>query len=355
MIPGSFVYEALPQRVIFGNGRRRDLPTELERLGCKSAFVICTPEQQGMARELTSTLGSGSVIYSEAAMHTPVSVTNRALQVLTNANADVLVAIGGGSAIGLAKALAMRTNFIQIAVPTTYAGSEATPIIGETENGEKRTQRTLKVLPEVVIYDPELTHSLPVSFSVTSGINAMAHAVEAMYASNGNPIISNLAEEGIRALYNALPRIVESPSDAKAREDAAYGAWLCGTCLGSVGMALHHKICHVLGGTFDLPHAPAHTVVLPHALAYNAPVIPQVVDVLARIFNSAEPWLALHAMIKKLGGPLSLQAIGMRSDGLDQAAQLIHQNAYQNPRKPELGAIERMLKRAFDGAAPKCD
>lgn len=355
MIHSSFVYEALPQRIIFGNGLRHELSAELDRLGCKSAFVICTPEQQGMARELINSLGSESVIFSEAAMHTPVSVTNRALQSLSSANADVLVAIGGGSAIGLAKALALRTDLPQIAVPTTYAGSEATPIIGETENGEKQTQRTLKVLPEVVIYDPELTHSLPVSFSVTSGINAMAHAIEALYASNGNPIISRLAEEGIRALKSALPKIAESPSDAKAREEAAYGAWLCGTCLGSVGMALHHKVCHVLGGTFDLPHAPTHTVVLPHALAYNAPAIPQEISVLARIFDSAQPWLALHTMIKALGGPASLQAIGMRADGIDHAAHLIQKNAYQNPRAPEIGAIERMLKRAFDGEAPKCD
>jgi len=355
MIQGDFVYEALPQRVIFGNGLRRKLQAELDRLGCKSAFVICTPEQLGMARELIDSLSSESLIFSEAAMHTPVSLTNRALQALSNANADILIAIGGGSAIGLAKALALRTDIPQIAVPTTYAGSESTPIIGETENGEKRTQRTLKVLPEVVIIDPELTHSLPVSFSVTSAINAMAHAVEAMYSSNGNPIISRLAEEGIRALTNALPLLVDSPSDARAREEAAYGAWLCGTCLGSVGMALHHKVCHVLGGTFELPHAPTHAVMLPHALAYNAPAIPQVIDVLARVFNSAQPWLALHAMIKSLGGPTSLHEIGMRSNGLDQAALLIQKNAYQNPRALELRAIERMLKRAFDGEAPKCD
>src|SRR5262249_49398149 len=161
-----------------------------------------------------------------------------------------------------------RTDLPQIVVPTTYAGSEMTPILGETAGGAKTTQKTLKVLPEVVIYDVELTLSLPVAISGVSGMNAIAHAIEALYAQDANPVIELMALEGIRALAGALPRIAEAPKDVEARSDALYGAWLCGVCLGSVGMALHHKLCHTLGGSFGLPHAETHTVVLPHATRY---------------------------------------------------------------------------------------
>ena len=188
------------------------------------------------------------------------------------------MALGGGSTIGLAKAIALRTDLPQIAIPTTYAGSEMTPILGETKDGRKTTQKSMKVLPEVVIYDVDLTMTLPAGLSGTSGINAIAHAVEALYAEDANPIISVLAEQSIAALGRALPQIAADPSDREARSDAQYGAFLAGACLGSVGMALHHKLCHTLGGTFDLPHSETHTIVLPHALAYNAPAVPKAVD-----------------------------------------------------------------------------
>src|SRR5690606_36197451 len=180
------------------------------------------------------------------------------------------------------KAIALRTDLPQIAVPTTYAGSEMTPIIGETTGGKKTTQRTLKVLPETVIYDVELTLTLPQKLSATSGMNSIAHAVEALYAENRTPLISMMAEECIRAFGRALPKIVLRVDDREARSDALYGAWLGGACLGAVGMALHHKLCHVLGGSFELPHAETHTVVLPHALAYNAPVVPEAAERIAR-------------------------------------------------------------------------
>ena len=180
------------------------------------------------------------------------------------------MALGGGSTTGLGKAIALRTDLPQIVIPTTYAGSEATAIIGETKDGVKVTQRTLKVLPEVIVYDVDLNMTLPPALTATSGINAIAHAVEALYAQDQNPVTSLMAEEGIRALARALPVIVKEPGNVEARSDALYGAWLCGTCLNAVGMALHHKLCHTLGGSFDLPHAETHTVVLPHATAYNA-------------------------------------------------------------------------------------
>jgi alcohol dehydrogenase class IV len=182
--------------------------------------------------------------------------------------------VGGGSTTGLGKAIALATGLDQIVVPTTYAGSEMTPILGQTERGVKTTQRSPAILPEVVIYDVDLTLTLPPALTATSGLNAIAHAVEALYAQDRNPIVSLMAEEGIAALARSLPVLVDAASDLAARSDALYGAWLCGACLGAVGMALHHKLCHTLGGSFDLPHAETHAVVLPHAVAYNSAAAP---------------------------------------------------------------------------------
>src|SRR5579871_1098406 len=262
-----FVYVSNPARVLFGSGRVGEVAPELERLGCRRAFVVCTADQKDLALRVASDCAAPAV-FAEATMHTPLGVTETALSQLRAAECDSLVAVG------LGKALALRTDLPQIAVPTTYAGSEMTTILGETNEGRKTTLRSLKVLPEVVIYDVDLTISLPPRLSAVSGVNAIAHAVEALYAPDTNPIVSLMAQEGISALTHALPRIVTVPSEVAAREAAQYGAWLSGICLGSVAMGLHHKICHVLGGSFDLRHAETHAVMLPHAAAYNSAAAP---------------------------------------------------------------------------------
>ncbi len=166
-------------------------------------------------------------VFAGAVMHTPVEVSERAVEMASRLHADVVVAIGGGSTTGLGKAIALRTSLPQIVLPTTYAGSEMTPILGETENGLKKTQTTPKVLPQVVIYDVEQTMSLPTGLSGTSGINAIAHAVEALYARDRNPVTSTLALAAVKALASALPKIASDPADRDARYDALYGAWLC--------------------------------------------------------------------------------------------------------------------------------
>lgn len=346
-----FVYDALPARIVFGPGRLDDLGAELARLGAARALVLCTPQQRGMAEDVADRLG-GAAVFDGAAMHTPVEVTARALEALRAAGADALVAVGGGSTTGLAKALALRTDLPQIAVPTTYAGSEVTPILGETEAGVKTTQRTPKVLPETVIYDPALTLGLPVGLSVTSGINAVAHAVEALYARDRNPIIDMLAREGIAAFAAALPRIVAAPEDLEARTRALYGAWLCGTCLGAVGMSLHHKLCHVLGGSFDLPHAETHTVVLPHAVAYNAPAAPEAMAAIAAALGAEDAAVGLFSLAKGLGAPTSLAAIGMPEGAVDRAVELALRNPYWNPRPVEADPLRRLIGNAWHGRAP---
>lgn len=348
----NFVYTGHPTRVIFGFGTTTQLPAEVERLGTRRALILSTSWQRKQAEDLTALLGNVAVgIFSDAAMHTPVDISERAVTVAKELGADVIVAVGGGSTTGLAKAIALRTDLPQIILPTTYAGSEMTPIIGETSDGIKRTQTTTKVLPEVVIYDVDQTFGLPVGMSGTSGINAIAHAVEALYARDSNPVVSALALQAIKALATALPAIAQDPGDRDARFAALYGAWLCGICLGSVGMALHHKLCHTLGGSFDLPHAETHTIILPHALAYNAPAIPEVMDALKGVLG-ADPALALQQLARAVGAPISLADIGMPEDGVDKAATIAMSNSYWNPRDLELSAIRDLIMRAYKGAPP---
>ncbi|SEF14989.1 maleylacetate reductase [Rhizobiales bacterium GAS191] len=349
----EFVYEALPARVVFGHGTFRQLPDEVARLGLERALVLATPQQAQEAERIAATLGGRSVgTYAGAVMHTPVEVTAQAMDVVAARRADGVVAVGGGSTTGLAKAIALRSNLPQIVVPTTYAGSEMTPIIGETSHGRKTTQRSLKVLPEVVIYDVDLTLTLPPGLSGTSGINAIAHAVEALYAKDANPIISLMAEEGTRALACALPKIASDPLDRAARSDALYGAFLCGACLGAVGMALHHKLCHTLGGTFDLPHAETHSIVLPHALAYNAIAAPRAVARIERALGGAGAPLRLYELARKVGAPRGLRDIGMPEEGISEAADLTMANPYWNPAQLEREAIERLIRRAWEGLPP---
>jgi maleylacetate reductase len=348
-----FVYSALPAKVVFGFGVLAQVADEVRGLGCSRAIVLSTPQQQDSAYALKAQLGAlGVEVFAGAAMHTPVEVTERALEVVRAIGADCTVALGGGSTIGLGKAIALRTDVPQIAVPTTYAGSEATPILGETRDGLKTTQRTLKVLPEVVIYDVDLTLTLPVSLSATSGVNAIAHAVEALYTREANPINSLIAEEGIRGLAQALPRIVDHPQDLEARSDALYGAWACGMCLGAVGMALHHKLCHILGGAFDLPHAETHTVILPHALAYNAAAAPEAMARVAGALGVADAPRGLYDLALALGAPTSLQALGMLEADLHRAAELACASPYWNPRAIEWPAIRVLLDDAFFGRPP---
>jgi alcohol dehydrogenase class IV len=353
MADERFLYTGLPSRVLFGAGTLASVRGEAERLAMSRALVLTTPPQIDHGRHVAALLGDRAAgVFNGAVMHTPIEVTREALAAVRQLGADGVVAIGGGSTIGLGKAIAVRTGLPQLAIPTTYAGSEMTPILGETEAGIKTTRRSLDILPEAVIYDVDLTLGLPAALSGTSGINAIAHAVEAMYAEDANPIIATLAEQGIAALARALPVIAGSPADRTARRDALYGAWLCGVCLGSVGMSLHHKLCHVLGGSFDLPHAETHTVILPHAVAYNAPAAPQAMARIASALGASDAATGLYELAGQVGAARSLAALGMSAEGLDRAAELAVAHPYWNPQPLERAAIRALLERAFTGAAP---
>ncbi|WP_027051431.1 maleylacetate reductase [Mesorhizobium erdmanii] len=349
----SFVYNGNPGRVIFGRGTISRLGEEADRLGVQRILVLSTPGQANQAAGIARNLGNRYIgLYAKARMHTPTDTTAEAMELIQSLRADAVLAIGGGSTIGLGKAIAFRTDIPQVVVPTTYAGSEATPILGETENGRKVTKSSAKILPEVIVYDVDLTLTLPLAMSVTSGMNAIAHAVEALYAREANPVISLMATEGIGAIVGALPLLKDDPHNIMGRRDALYGAWLCGICLGSVGMALHHKICHTLGGMFDLPHAQLHTAVLPHAVAYNQN---SALEAMARIKASlgwTDPAAALYKLALELGAKMSLRELGMKADGIEPALAQMLSNPYWNPRKLEEGPLRKLLIQAFEGTEP---
>jgi maleylacetate reductase len=345
-----FFYEALPMRVSFGAGYRSKLADEVNKLGLKRVLVLATEFQKDLAQEISDSLGELSVgVYAKAEMHVPIETARDAQRFATEAGADGCIAVGGGSTTGLGKAIALEYGTPIIALPTTYAGSEMTPVWGLTADGVKKTGKDPRVLPTSVIYDPELTLSLPVGMSVTSGFNAIAHAVEALYAPDGSPIISLMAEEGIRALITALPNIVDDPQNIEHRSDALYGAWLCGATLGATTMSLHHKLCHTLGGAFNLPHAETHTVVLPYALAYNAPAVPAAVEALRRATGAADPAAYLRELSLELGAPASLRELGLTEENVETAVDLATRNPYANPREITGDSIRRLLTAALNG------
>ncbi|HKU98505.1 MAG TPA: maleylacetate reductase [Vineibacter sp.] len=348
-----FTYDQLPGRVVFGPGTLARLPEEVARLGAERAIVLSTPEQTAVAQDVARHLGARSAgVFAKAVMHVPIETAREARAEARRLNADCAVAVGGGSTTGLGKAIALDSGLPIIAVPTTYAGSEMTPIYGLTEGGLKKTGRDPRVLPRAVIYDPTLTLSLPAALSATSGMNAIAHCVEALYAVDANPIVSMWAAEGIRALAAALPIIVAKPDDLSARTDALYGAWLAGASLGAVSMALHHKLCHTLGGTFNLPHAETHTIVLPHATAYNSIAAPDAMASIARAIGAGDAARGLYDLAQRLGAPTSLRALGVQESDLDRAAEIASSAPYPNPRPIDRATIRQLLQNAWAGSPP---
>jgi alcohol dehydrogenase class IV len=348
-----FVYTQLPGRVVFGAGALDELPREIERLGAHRALVLSTPEQRTQADDVARRLGARCAgVFPRAVMHVPIEVARDARAEAKRLEADCAVAIGGGSTTGLGKAIALESALPILAIPTTYAGSEMTPIYGITEGGAKKTGRDARVVPKTVIYDPTLTLGLPVGLSVTSGMNAIAHAVEGLYAQDANPIMSMLAEEGIHSLAHGLEYVAKNPQDVNARGECLYGAWLCGAVLGAVGMALHHKLCHTLGGTWNLPHAETHTVVLPHAVAYNREAAAEPLKRASRALHARDAAQALYDLARKLGAPVALKDIGMQAADLDRAAELATTAPYWNPRPIERPAIRKLLDDAFHGRRP---
>lgn len=349
-----FIHEQTPVRVVFGAGSIAHLADEAARLGLRRALAISTPRKIFLAERVVEMLGERAAgVYAHAAMHVPLAAAEAARAEAARLGCDGYVAIGGGSTIGLAKAIALESGLPIIAIPTTYSGSEMTAIWGVTAEGEKRTGRNERVRPRVVIYDPELTLSLPTAIAAPSGMNALAHCVEALYAVDASPIVQLMAEEGIRALSRSLPIVVREPENLEGRSLALYGAWLAGAALGAATPGLHHKLCHLLGGSFNLPHAEVHTIILPHAAAYNAPAAPDALARVARAMGAADAPGALFDLAASLGAPTALRDIGMRFEDLDRAADLALRSPYPNPAPLTRDGIRQLLDDAYYGRRPK--
>jgi maleylacetate reductase len=348
-----FIHELQSGRVVFGAGSLRSVSSEVARLGARRVLLISDEYVKAVADELAHDLGDLVVRrVSEVVQHVPVELADAVSSVARRDRIDVVVCIGGGSATGLAKAVALRHDVRILAVPTTYAGSEMTPIWGLTAGAEKRTGRDARVVPRVVVYDPVLTYTMPPDLSGASGLNAMAHSVEALYAQDASPIVRLIAEESIRALAAALPRVVDQPDDAEARAEALYGAWLAGTSLGNATMGIHHKICHTLGGAYNLPHAAMHAALLPYAAAFNRLAAPQAMGALARALSAADGPAGLWDLARRIGAPTSLTDVGFDQAFVDDASALIARANITAPRLADDVGIRRLLHAAIDGSRP---
>lgn len=340
----AFTHEAHPARVVFGAGARARVREELDRLGGSRALLIVSPRLIDDARQR---LGAHvATVIDDAVMHVPVEVAERACAKASEARADSVVAFGGGSVIGLAKAVAKETGLPILAVPTTFAGSEMTSIWGLTQAAKKQTGRDPRVRPKTVLYDPELLLTLAQPAAAASGLNALAHAMEALYAEDIDPLTQLLAGESVAKLAHHLTPAGANPEISRTAE-ALYGAWLAGVCLDRARMGLHHKICHILGGSFGLAHAETHAVILPHVAAFNRDAAPQAMTQLARALETADAPAALLALARRLGVPASLAALGMRERDLDAAASLVLENPYPNPRPLDFQSIRQLLEDAF--------
>jgi maleylacetate reductase len=342
-------------RIVFGVGSLGHVASEARVLGTR-IVMISGRHEAGAAAAVSAELGDDLVWrIPDVVQHVPVTAVARGLEAALDVTAGVLVSIGGGSATGLAKAVARDAGLPIVAVPTTYAGSEMTPIWGQSEHSGKTTGRDPRVLPRTVVYDPALTVSMPAELTAASGINALAHAVESLYAPDSTAQSSEVAEEAIRVLAHGLPAAVSHPDDIKARIETLRGAWLAGWALGSTTMGLHHKLAHVLGGTYHLPHAAVHSVLLPHVAAFNAPAAPDPFSQAARALGVSGPEAVAPALFEhatKLNAPTSLAHIGLTPDAIEVVAKIVAAAPVANPRDFTEEDVRYLMRRAFLGEEP---
>ena len=347
----SFTYEALPGRVVFGVGSVDRLGEEVDRLGAGRVLAVAGKRAvDGLVERLGDRCAGA---FSDVQQHVPVELAARARALAGELRADCLVALGGGSATGLAKAVALDHQVPIVCVPTTYAGSEMTPIWGLTGPQGKQTGRDLRVLPRVVVYDPALTVDLPAEVTGPSGMNALAHCVEALYAPGANPITSLLAEEGMRVLASGLPLAVAAPADLAGRSDALLGAWLAGAVLAVAGVGIHHRLCHLLGGAYGLPHAELHAVLLPHTARLMTPAVPAEMARVAAALGVADAAGGLWDLARRLGAPAGLAELGLSEAELDRVAELAAAKLGDGPRPPGERELRALLDDAWRGRRPR--
>jgi alcohol dehydrogenase class IV len=351
-----FVHDMVGPRVVFGPGSLRLVAAEATALGGERILLVVGAHSAAARSLLESALGARVAgVVDEVVEHVPVGNARAAVATARQCRADLVVSLGGGSATGLAKAVARDTGLPVLAVPTTYAGSEVTPVWGLTDDGRKIIGRDPRVLPRTVIYDPDLTLGLSPERTATSGMNALAHCVEAAYAPDASPLVRLSAVEGARALATALPRCVRSPEDREARALALYGAWLAGNAFANATMGLHHKLCHVLGGSQRLPHGALHAVLLPYVAAFNRAAAPEAMSRLAEALDGDDAPIAVWELADRIGAPHSLAEIGFEPAGTDAVVAAVTSAAPVNPRPVDDLAVRAVLAAAWAGEPPTGD
>ncbi|MCR9164173.1 MAG: iron-containing alcohol dehydrogenase [Nannocystaceae bacterium] len=339
------------ERIVFGAGSEDAAADALRDLGAQRVLLIAQPNHRDGADRVAATLGDRAVgVFTEITTQVPLEVAEAARAMARDSGADWVLAHGGGTAIGVAKAVALTEDVSVAAIPTTYAGSERTDIWGLTEDGEKTTGRDARVRPKLVIYDPALSTKLPVDMSLQSLLNAMAHSVEALYAQDADEEIKDAAEQSLAPLLEAMRAIADDPQGLEGRDDALFGAYLAGTALGGASMALHHKLAHVLGGTFSTPHAGTHAVLLPHVLAFNAQG--EALRRMQRALGHDDPARLIWDVAHALGVPTDLGSFGLKADDVPRAAAQVMQKRYANPRAYEQDDVEALLLDALHGRRP---
>ena len=351
MIP-PFQFECHSPTVLFGAGRVTDLAGRLDQIGKSRALLVTTKGGARRYREVAEVLASRlRASFDGALPHCPLEVANAALDAFRQRECDAVVTVGGGSTVGLGKYIAAETGAPHIALPTTLSGSEMTPLFGVLVNGEKRTRREPRALANTVIVDPVLAQSLPIRETATTGMNALAHCIEALYVPKSNPLTSQLALTGIDILYRALKKLAYEPTDLEARTEAAYGATIGGLMVNSVGIGMHHRICHVLGGRFEVPHGESNCVVLPHVLAYNASAIPEACAMM-ELAMGTHPAVALQRLVSDLGAPVALRESGVPVDSIATIAGECFHHIDHNPLPVDEAAVLKLLQAAWAGQEP---
>jgi alcohol dehydrogenase class IV len=345
-----FEYTSFPNKVFFGEGSFSTVAKLLANYD--KAFVIAGERQAACVQQLIDELGKERVIhFSNIVQHVPVELVEQARQQQVQAQTNVLVAIGGGSAIGLAKALALQNEHDIIAVPTTYAGSEMTNIWGLTTTAGKTTGRDMKVLPKYVVYDPMFTANMPTSLAATSAMNAMAHLMEAVYAHDTNPITYGYALDGMRKLREGLELLATTKQmTIQINQLLQYGSFIAGKALCDVSMSLHHKLAHVLGGTFGLAHADVHTVLQAYVLEYQWDALSSSVQQdFKEALQHPYPPVALQTLAKNVKAPTQLKEIGFTEKDIDKAVDTVLAKPYANPKPITKAGLEQLLQNALGG------
>jgi maleylacetate reductase len=348
-----FIHASPAARVVFGAGRIGELASELDQLGVERVLFACTPGGRNRYSPVIDALGTRcAAVFAGAEPHCPEPVAAAAAAAFEASGADGVVTIGGGSTIGLGKFIAARTGRPLLAVPTTFSGSEMTALYGVKIAQEKRTFVDVAAKPRTVIYDVDLTATLPRHETATTGMNCLAHCVEALYPAQANPIASLIALEGIRALARSLPGVIER-NDAASRGDALYAGFIGGLLVSMVGIGLHHKICHVLGGHFGVPHGETNSVLLPHVVAFNAPAMPDMARAIGAAMGAADAAAGVFDLGARIGAPRSLRELGLPRDALAAVADEVVSRGTHNPRPITADGILRLLDDAWHGRRPQ--